>query len=90
MITRWRHDVAAETGQSSGARARRVAWVRQRCGHWRRCPDVMRRTARPARTAHEVRWSPRHHVTTEYVVRAQFGGPFDAFSALRRLRSEIE
>lgn len=31
-----------------------------------------------------------HHVTTEQVVRAQFGGPFDAFSALRRRRSEIE
>ena len=31
-----------------------------------------------------------HHVTTEDVVRAQFGGPFDAFGALRRRRSEIE
>lgn len=31
-----------------------------------------------------------HHVTTEQVVRAQFGGPFDAFAALRRRRSEIE
>lgn len=39
---------------------------------------------------HHVTTSPRHQVTTEYVVRAQFGGPFDAFSALRRLRSEIE
>ncbi len=31
-----------------------------------------------------------HHVTTEDVVRAQFGGPFNAFGALRRRRSEIE
>ncbi len=31
-----------------------------------------------------------HHVTTEQVVRAQFGGPFDAFASLRRRRSEIE
>lgn len=31
-----------------------------------------------------------HHVTTEQVVRAQFGGAFDSFSALRRRRSEIE
>jgi hypothetical protein len=31
-----------------------------------------------------------HHVTVEQVVRAQFGGPFDSFSALRRRRSEIE
>jgi hypothetical protein len=31
-----------------------------------------------------------HHVTTEHVVRAQFGGPFDAFSSLRRRRAEIE
>lgn len=31
-----------------------------------------------------------HHVTTEEVVRAQFGGPFDAFGALRRRRAEIE
>jgi hypothetical protein len=31
-----------------------------------------------------------HHVTVEAVVRAQFGGPFDAFSGLRRRRSEIE
>lgn len=31
-----------------------------------------------------------HHVTTEQVVRAQFGGAFDAFSVLRRRRSEIE
>lgn len=34
--------------------------------------------------------SSGHHVTTELVVRAQFGGPFDAFSSLRRRRSEIE
>lgn len=34
--------------------------------------------------------SAGHHVTTERVVRAQFGGPFDAFGALRRRRSEIE
>jgi hypothetical protein len=31
-----------------------------------------------------------HHVTVEHVVRAQFGGPFDGFGALRRRRSEIE
>jgi HEPN domain-containing protein len=31
-----------------------------------------------------------HHVTTEEAVRAQFGGPFGAFGALRRRRSEIE
>ena len=31
-----------------------------------------------------------HHVTVEQVVRAQFGGPFDAYAALRRRRSEIE
>jgi hypothetical protein len=31
-----------------------------------------------------------HHLTTEQVVRAQFGGPFDAFTSLRRRRSEIE
>ncbi|MDA2987971.1 MAG: hypothetical protein O2815_02720 [Actinomycetota bacterium] len=31
-----------------------------------------------------------HHVTTEQVVRAQFGGPFDAFASLRRRRAEIE
>jgi hypothetical protein len=31
-----------------------------------------------------------HHVTVEAVVRAQFGGPFDVFGALRRRRSEIE
>lgn len=31
-----------------------------------------------------------HHVTVEHLVRAQFGGPFDSFSALRRRRSEIE
>jgi hypothetical protein len=34
--------------------------------------------------------SSGHHVTTEKVVKAQFGGPFNAFSALRRRRSEIE
>ncbi|MBI1352123.1 MAG: hypothetical protein GC156_13535 [Actinomycetales bacterium] len=34
--------------------------------------------------------SSGHHVTTEQVVRTQFGGPFDAFSSLRRRRSEIE
>jgi HEPN domain-containing protein len=34
--------------------------------------------------------SSGHHVTTELVVRAQFGGPFDAFASLRRRRSEIE
>ena len=34
--------------------------------------------------------STGHHVTVEAVVRAQFGGPFDAFGALRRRRSEIE
>lgn len=34
--------------------------------------------------------SAGHHLTTEEVVRAQFGGPFDAFGALRRRRSEIE
>lgn len=31
-----------------------------------------------------------HHVTTEIVVRSQFGGPFDAFASLRRRRAEIE
>ena len=31
-----------------------------------------------------------HHVTTEEVVRAQFGGPFESFGALRSPRSEIE
>jgi len=31
-----------------------------------------------------------HHVTIEQVIRAQFGGPFDGFGALRRRRSEIE
>jgi hypothetical protein len=31
-----------------------------------------------------------HHVTVEQVVRAQFGGPFERFGALRRRRSEIE
>jgi hypothetical protein len=34
--------------------------------------------------------SAGHHVTTEAVVRAQFGGPFDTFGNLRRRRSEIE
>lgn len=34
--------------------------------------------------------SAGHHVTTETVVRAQFGGPFDAFGQLRRRRIEIE
>ena len=34
--------------------------------------------------------SSGHHVTTEKVVKAQFGGPFNAFGALRRRRSEIE
>jgi hypothetical protein len=34
--------------------------------------------------------SAGHHVTVEQVVRAQFGGPFDGFGALRRRRSEIE
>lgn len=34
--------------------------------------------------------STGHHVTTEQVVRAQFGGPFAAFSLLRRRRVEIE
>lgn len=34
--------------------------------------------------------SSGHHVTTEQVVRAQFGGPFDAFASFRRRRSEIE
>jgi hypothetical protein len=34
--------------------------------------------------------SAGHHVTVEQVVRAQFGGPFEAFGALRRRRSEIE
>lgn len=31
-----------------------------------------------------------HHVTVEQVVRAQFGGSFDGFGALRPRRSEIE
>lgn len=31
-----------------------------------------------------------HHITTEQVVRTQFGGPFEAFSSLRRRRAEIE
>jgi hypothetical protein len=34
--------------------------------------------------------SSGHHLTTERVVKAQFGGPFNAFGALRRRRSEIE
>lgn len=34
--------------------------------------------------------SSGHHLTTEKVVKAQFGGPFNAFGALRRRRSEIE
>jgi hypothetical protein len=34
--------------------------------------------------------STGHHVTVETVVRAQFGGPFAAFGALRRRRAEIE
>ena len=34
--------------------------------------------------------SAGHHVTTEAAVRAQFGGTFDEFGALRRRRSEIE
>lgn len=34
--------------------------------------------------------SSGHHVTTEKVVKAQFGGPFNTFGALRRRRSEIE
>jgi hypothetical protein len=34
--------------------------------------------------------SAGHHVTVEQVVRAQFGGSFDGFGALRRRRSEIE
>lgn len=34
--------------------------------------------------------SSGHHVTTEHVVRAQFGGPFGDFATLRRRRSEIE
>lgn len=34
--------------------------------------------------------STGHHVTVEQVVRAQFGGPFNAFGSLRRRRSEIE
>lgn len=34
--------------------------------------------------------SAGHHVTTERVVKVQFGGPFDAFGALRRRRTEIE
>lgn len=34
--------------------------------------------------------STGHHLSTEEVVRAQFGGPFDAFGALRRRRAEIE
>ncbi len=34
--------------------------------------------------------SSGHHLTTERVVKAQFGGPFNTFGALRRRRSEIE
>ncbi|MGL5830228.1 MAG: hypothetical protein ACRC0L_11755 [Angustibacter sp.] len=34
--------------------------------------------------------SSGHHVTVEQAVRAQFGGPFSAFGALRRRRGEIE
>jgi uncharacterized protein (UPF0332 family) len=34
--------------------------------------------------------SSGHHVTTERVMRAQFGGPFDAFGVLRRRRIEVE
>ncbi len=34
--------------------------------------------------------SSGHHVTVEQTVRAQFAGPFDAFGALRRRRSEVE
>jgi len=34
--------------------------------------------------------SSGHHITTEKVVKAQFGGLFNAFGALRRRRSEIE
>ena len=34
--------------------------------------------------------SAGHHLTVEQVVRAQFGGPFVAFSLLRRRRIEIE
>ena len=34
--------------------------------------------------------APGHHVTVETAVRAQFGGPFDAFGGLRRRRGEIE
>jgi HEPN domain-containing protein len=51
--------------------------------------------ARKASTALVVQQGLRpksagHHVTVEHVVRAQFGGPFDGFGALRRRRSEIE
>jgi hypothetical protein len=51
--------------------------------------------ARKASTALVVQQGLRpksagHHVTVEQVVRAQFGGPFDGFGALRRRRSEIE
>jgi len=31
-----------------------------------------------------------HHATTEAVVRAQFGGPFDAFGRMRRRRVEVQ
>jgi HEPN domain-containing protein len=34
--------------------------------------------------------APGHHLTVEAAVRAQFGGPFDAFGGLRRRRGEIE
>lgn len=34
--------------------------------------------------------SAGHHVTTEQVVRAQFGGPFTLFGSMRRRRIEIE
>lgn len=51
--------------------------------------------ARKASTALVVQQGLRpkttgHHVTVEQVVRAQFGGPFDRYGALRRRRSEIE
>lgn len=34
--------------------------------------------------------SDGHHVTVIEVVRAQFGGPFDALGAMRRRRAEVE
>jgi hypothetical protein len=51
--------------------------------------------ARKASTALVVQQGLRpkatgHHVTVEQAIRAQFGGPFDRFGALRRRRSEIE